>query len=231
VDQTEQHQQKNKLHDPITKTIQKVLNFLLHPSRPEQYIPMTGQEFFKLLLTTFLVIIPLGLLMDFFDIDQFDHKLEELLKDHLWIVVATGIILAPLIEEPVYRLHQNLKYRSLAWSSGLSFLLINDTWYPLIVFWVYLAYLFIQLNQGKQPSLKMVIWVSSILFGLVHMGNYTDFDYGKYFYLVPFLVGIQILLGLILSYVRLTYGMKWAIISHGAYNATLLIPLAIFYEP
>ncbi|MGY6520491.1 MAG: CPBP family glutamic-type intramembrane protease [Mongoliitalea sp.] len=215
----------------IKETIETIINFLKKPNRPETFADMTPKEFLKLLLITFLAIVPLGLLLHLFDIEQFDHKIEAMLENHLWLIVFAGIFIAPLLEEPVYRLHQNLKYSSLAWGFGLSFLLLSEVWYPLILFWVYLAYLFIQLNHGKQPSLKMVIWVSSILFGLVHMGNYTDFDYDKYFYLVPFLVGFQIVLGLILSYVRLTYGMKWAIIFHGAYNATLLIPLAIFYEP
>lgn len=208
---TTQSVHKSTFKAQITETIENIINFLKNPNRPETFADMTIKEFLKLLLITFLAIVPLGLLLHLFDIEQFDHKIEALIQNHLWLLVFAGIFIAPLLEEPVYRLHQNLKYKSIAWSFGLSFLLIHDTWYPLIVFWVYLAYLFIQLNQGKQPSLKIVIWVSSILFGLVHMGNYTDFDYSKYFYLVPFLVGIQILLGLILSYVRLTYGMKWAI--------------------
>ncbi|MCH7409775.1 hypothetical protein MM239_10250 [Belliella sp. DSM 111904] len=62
------------------------------------------------------------------------------------------------------------------------------------------------------------------------MGNYVDFDYGMYFYLIPLMVGAQFLIGLVLSYIRLNYGINWAIIFHGVYNAIFILPAVYFYE-
>jgi hypothetical protein len=87
------------------------------------------------------------------------------------------------------------------------------------------------ISKGLKPDLKFVVYCSSALFALVHMTNFTEFDYGKYFYLVPFLVAAQFVVGLVLSYIRLNHGMKWAIIFHGVYNAVLIIPAVYFYEP
>jgi hypothetical protein len=35
---------------------------------------------------------------------------------------------------------------------------------------------------------------------------------------------------LVLSYIRLNHGIKWAIVFHGAYNAVLVIPAIYLYE-
>jgi hypothetical protein len=69
-----------------------------------------------------------------------------------------------------------------------------------------------------------------LLFANVHLGNFTDFDHAQYFYWGTFLVGAKFLIGLVLSYIRLNHGMKWAMIFHGVYNAILIIPAIYFYE-
>ena len=164
-------------------------------------------------------------------IDQFDHKLLDLLKKNKWLFAFLGVFLAPLIEEPIFRLHLDLKKSSLWWSLGLSILVISELWYPAALLMIYLILLLIMVYRGVQPNRKYVIFISAALFGLVHMINYTGFDFGKYYYWVPFLVAIQFFLGLILSYIRLKHGIKWAIIFHGTYNAILVIPAVYFLDP
>jgi membrane protease YdiL (CAAX protease family) len=99
-----------------------------------------------------------------------------------------------------------------------------------MIFWVYLSYLLYVAHKGNMPNLKFATWASAIFFALVHIGNYKDFDYSAYFYLVPLLVSPQFLGGLILGYIRLNQGMKWAIIFHAVFNALLLIPSVYFKE-
>jgi len=67
-------------------------------------------------------------------------------------------------------------------------------------------------------SLKLVAYSSAIIFGLVHLSNFTSLDYTTQFYLIPLLIGAQAFVGLVISFIRLRYGMKWAIIYHGVYN-------------
>lgn len=45
------------------------------------------------------------------------------------------------------------------------------------------------------------------------------------------LVAAQFFLGLVLSYIRLNHGIKWAIVFHEVYNAVLIIPVICFYDP
>lgn len=213
------------------KTLEKLMSFLKAPYRATSYNNLKAIDFFYLLLITLAVVIPYALILEWAGMDQFDHKILEILEKNKWLVAVLVIIFAPILEEPVYRLHLDLKKSSILWSLGLSLLLINSIWYPLAIFWIYLIYLYVKVNQGQSPNLKFVVYFSSAMFALVHMGNFIDFDYGKYFYLVPLLVAAQFVIGLVLSYIRLNHGMKWAIIFHAVYNAVLIIPAIYFYEP
>jgi hypothetical protein len=214
----------------LKTTIINLLSFLKSPYFPETYSTIKPKVFFGLLALTLLIIIPYGLILDAAGMDQFDHKLEQLLKDHKWLVAILAIFLAPILEEPIFRLHLDLKKSSIWWGIGLSVLMLGEVWWPVAFFWVYLFFMLYRVSTGNAPSLKCVLWISSALFALVHMGNFTDFDYGRYFYWVPFMVGAQFMAGLVLSYIRLNHGMKWSMIFHGVYNAVLITPAVYFYE-
>lgn len=206
-------------------------SFFKNPTINEPYTPLPWKDFVVLLVLVLITIIPYSFFLEFLGIDQFDHKLLDLLKKNKWLFAFLGVFLAPLIEEPIFRLHLDLKKSSLWWSLGLSILVISELWYPAALLMIYLILLLIMVYRGVQPNRKYVIFISAALFGLVHMINYTGFDFGKYYYWVPFLVAIQFFLGLILSYIRLKNGIKWAIIFHGTYNAILVIPAVYFLDP
>lgn len=214
----------------MRKTLTNLLSFLKSPYLPETYSPIKPKNFLILLILTLALIIPYGLLLEAAGIDQFDNLIEQMLKDHKWLVAISAIFLAPLLEEPIFRLHLDLKISSIWWGIGLSVLLLSEVWWPVALIWVYLFFLTYRVSKGNPPNLKYVIWISSVLFALVHMGNFTDFDYGRYFYWVPFMVGAQFVVGLVLSYIRLNHGMKWGMLFHGVYNAVLVIPAIYFYE-
>lgn len=213
------------------ETIKNLIAFSKAPNNTENYNDIETKEFVLLLLITFSIVIPYAFILYFAGIDQFDHKLEELLKNNKLLVGVLAIFVAPLLEENVYRLHLDFKKSSILWGLGLSLLLISEVWIPIALLWVYFFFLMYKVNKGETPNLRSSIFISSSLFALVHLSNFTDFDYSKYFYWVPFLVGAQFLIGLVLSYIRLNYGMKWALIFHAVYNALVIIPALYFYEP
>jgi len=211
--------------------IQDLFSFLKNPVHLNQFKKIEYPVFIGMLLLCFAIVIPYVLLLELAGIDQFDHKIEFLLKEHKWLVALLAIVFAPLLEEPIFRLHLDFKKSSIWWGIGLSVLLISEVWIPFVLLWVYLFYLLYKVNTGYSPHLKHSIFISSALFGLVHLMNFKDFDYVQYYYWVPFMVGAQFFIGLVLSYIRLNYGMKWSIIFHGVYNAVLIIPAVYFYEP
>jgi len=101
-------------------------------------------------------------------------------------------------------------------------LIISEFWYPVVALWIYLIWLLVSVSKNNPPSLKIVVYISAILFGLIHLGNFTSLDYTAQFYLIPLLVGAQVFVGLVISFIRLTHGMKWAMIFHGVYNGVLI---------
>lgn len=214
----------------MKETFTNLKNFLIAPCHVDSYSTVKMKEFVFLLLIAFAFVIPYSIILELAGIDQFDHKVEDLLKKNKWLIAGLAVLLAPLLEEPIYRLHLDFKKSSIWWGIGLSIFFIIEVWIPVALLWVWLFFLLFKVSKGDKPNLKLTIFVSSALFAIVHLGNFTDFDYGKYFYWVPFIVGAQFLIGLVLSYIRLNYGMKWAIIFHGVYNAILIIPAIYFYE-
>jgi len=215
----------------MTITIfQDFQSFLKNPKQATSYTSISSKNFILLLLGALIIIVPSALLMEWVGLDQFDSKLEEMMKDYKWLVAAAAIFLAPLIEEPIFRLHLDLKKASIWWGIGLSVFIISEQWYIAVGFVVYLVYLLIRINNEETPDLKFVVYTSAIFFGLVHLGNYSNFNFREHFYWIPFLVGMQFFIGLILSFLRLNHGIRTAMLFHGVYNAVLIIPYVYFYE-
>lgn len=72
---------------------------------------------------------------------------------------------------------------------------------------------------------KYALYFSIVLFALVHLSNFEL--YGKVYYIAPLLVGPQLILGIILGYVRVRLGLSWSIGLHASYNAILVLPLLL----
>ena len=81
----------------------------------------------------------------------------------------------------------------------------------------------------KPKFLKLTVYVSSILFGLVHLGNYENQQW-LFYVLSPIIVSSQSLGGLVLAYLRLREGILWSMFAHGLFNATLIGIGLLFYQ-
>ncbi|WP_162428394.1 CPBP family intramembrane glutamic endopeptidase [Pontibacter pudoricolor] len=68
-----------------------------------------------------------------------------------------------------------------------------------------------------------VFYSVAVLFGLVHITNYTDFNYASLaLLLIPVLIAPQIWAGLSIGYMRVKYGFFWGFFLHAAHNAVFL---------
>lgn len=210
--------------------LQKLILFSQSPQQKEVFQPMKVKELLGLFLITLIIIAPYTALIYALGLNELDNEVMDLLRENPIFLLLIAVFIAPILEEPIYRLHLDLKKKSIYWGVGLSFLLIDEFWYPLAALWIYLIWLLIRVNKGNPPSLKFVVYSSAILFGLVHLGNFTNLDYTKQFYLIPLLVGGQVFVGLVISYIRLSYGMKWGIIFHGVYNGILIGSYLLFFQ-
>jgi membrane protease YdiL (CAAX protease family) len=210
--------------------LQKLISFSRSPQQKEAFQPMKAKDFLSLLLITLVIIGPYTALVYSLGLNELDNEVMDLLRESPLVLLLIAVFIAPILEEPVYRLHLDLKKKSIYWGLGLSLLLIDEFWYPLAALWIYLIWLLVRVYKDNPPSLKFVIYCSAILFGLIHLGNFTNLDYSKQFYLIPLLVGAQVFVGLVISFIRLTYGMKWGIIFHGVYNGILIGTYLLFFK-
>lgn len=77
-------------------------------------------------------------------------------------------------------------------------------------------------------TFKIAFYVFAIIFGLVHLSNFTNIT-NTVLILTPILVAPQILLGFYLGYIRVRFGLIWSIGLHACYNGTLML-LSFFVE-
>jgi membrane protease YdiL (CAAX protease family) len=73
-------------------------------------------------------------------------------------------------------------------------------------------------------NFKYFFYSSSIVFGLMHSSNFT----GNIYLILTFSVilgGPQIVLGLILGYIRMNHGLKYSFLFHMVVNTSLILTL------
>ena len=68
----------------------------------------------------------------------------------------------------------------------------------------------------KNRYFNFLIYLFLLIFGLVHFTNYQTNGTGYLFAIL--IVSPQITIGLLLSYIRISYGFWYAVISHAIYN-------------
>ena len=73
----------------------------------------------------------------------------------------------------------------------------------------------------KQNTFKIFFYLFAILFGFVHLFNFTITQ--NVLILAPILVAPQILLGCYLGFIRVRFGLLWSIALHACYNGILML--------
>ncbi len=77
----------------------------------------------------------------------------------------------------------------------------------------------------KSPYFPIAFYVSAVLFGLVHLGNFE-----KSASLLPYalvIVSPQILMGFFLGFLRVRLGLGYAILMHACHNGLLFLMISI----
>lgn len=240
----------------MTDLIVSFLRFLSKPNRlvrSEESWQDQLLEVCKLFLFIFAVVIFIAApLMHFIGADELPNKLSELTDlgiDNIFLrnmlIFLLAVILAPVAEELVFRFP--LKYRRGALFLGSLFLcmlvyglLLNFPLDPSQASYITIGFgiacmVFILLNNKSDQTLSRsanrlfpyIFYTTAILFAFAHILNY-NLPAEKWF-LSPILVLPQFLLGLVLGFVRIKYGLWASILVHAMNN---FIPfLAIVFMP
>lgn len=212
----------------MPKILSDLLLFIKRPLVNTAVAPLSPANFFILLLMTFAIVIPYAALLDWVGVGQFDNVMEDFIRNYKYLLLLLVIIMAPLLEETIFRYHLSLQPKAIWWSLALSLLMISAMWWIAAMLLLYLVVLLVLVLKNQHPPLRLVVYISAFFFGIVHLGNYTNFDLVANFYWIPFLVGVQFALGLLLSFIRLHFGLARAMYFHAAYNAVLVLPVVLF---
>jgi hypothetical protein len=69
---------------------------------------------------------------------------------------------------------------------------------------------------------KAAFWGLTLLFALIHLSNFPDLR--ELWIIAPLLISPQFSLGLFLGFIRVRFGLAYAILFHAVYNGILLGP-------
>ncbi len=183
----------------IKRVLWDFVSFLKHPKDVQ-----TKESFKRKLQTIFILLVGkmcvfCFVLMPLNDlVEHFvstDSKLD-LHKKSITSAIFIAVVLAPVFEE-------------------IGFRLILRRNFPI-------KYIFSQKLWDK--IFPFLVYASSVIFGFVHLTNYTN-D-GFWFYVFsPIIIASQLIGGFIITFIRVKYNFFYGILYHALWNALIILPL------
>jgi len=212
----------------------KFLLYIFNPEKTvEQFLKYSLKTIFvdTVFLSLFIIIVTI-----IFRWISFNYNIE---ITRIWFpeknipYLLIGVVLAPILEEFTFRSPLRFTKASLWFFCvgyiyfGTRFLYKSFSIYGTIGILSLTLVLFLLYKYRIHKThfkLNIIVYTSTLLFGLVHLQN-LDFDHtsvlGAVVYVFPIFFG-----GLVLSYIRLKYSLLAAIIFHSLHN---LVAYVLFY--
>lgn len=206
------------------------LRFLLNPYFSGEFRKPSVADLFLPFVVYLLFVIPLGVIL--FIISGLLEVSPKLLQLNIQERIVYGILLTPLIEEIFFRLIYVFTKKNLGiiMFSSLCLVVVFLTRLELHKAYLFLSiclFFAILLLSYKKSStyfekhFKFFFFALAIIFAVLHIFNFAGIDSVKHILLI-FLVIPQLVLGLILGYLRITYGFIYAVGFHTIINLSLL---------
>lgn len=175
------------------------VSFLKHPK------DVQTKESFKRKLQTIFILLGFEICLIYFVLAPLYYLMEPLVsvkeeldykEDTLLMSAISSIILAPVLEE-------------------IGFRLILRRIFPI-------KYIFSQKLWDK--IFPFLVYASSVIFGFVHLTNYTN-D-GFWFYVFsPIIITSQLIGGLVTAFIRVKYNLFYGMLYHSLWNILAIFPL------
>lgn len=175
--------------------LQRFVSFIEHPTyKVDDNTDLRYRfgVFFQLLAIALIISLVLGgiigLLETNLDIDLGKYAITEAMENYSpWFLAFAAIVLAPLLEELIFRA-------------------------PMALF-------------KDKAYFRYVFYALTLIFGFYHITNFEITP--TILILSPILVAPQIFVGALLGFIRVRFGILWAIGLHAAFNLFLLGPLLV----
>lgn len=172
---------------------------------------------------------------------EINNSVENLVTSDIsiWQILLLVSILAPLLEETLFRLFLSDNKR--VWSIWLIFLPFL-TWYffrfESLLVWILIGLISISifillLRPKREVFLKRyaiiypyLIYISALIFGLIHLGNYQGLSLSgaSLAFVLP-----QISVGFVLVFIRVRLGFWFAVLFHFLWNTAIALILVILF--
>jgi membrane protease YdiL (CAAX protease family) len=133
-----------------------------------------------------------------------------------YILIAIIVIIVPIIEEYIFRFFIKSSNKLFLILLGILPFLLIDILIYIPVFILFFSFI---LFKKKNEKVIFRIFISSLVFSLVHIGNYSFYN-NNYYIILPLLILFG--LGNILALIRLKFGIVYSIFAHSLYNFLLL---------
>ncbi|MEM1120124.1 MAG: CPBP family intramembrane glutamic endopeptidase [Bacteroidota bacterium] len=169
-----------------------------HPL-PEIFEPQPLKVLPYLLGLDFLLMIPLLGVVGLTGVEEGEHELINLLDQPL-VLFFMAVVLAPIFEELFFRFPIGRWWEKFGLHPADS-----------------------ALARWWQHHFKRIFWVFTIVFAAIHFSNFTT---TVPIYLAPILVLPQLVLGVILGYIRIGWSTRYSMLFHAIHNGipvTLLL--------
>jgi hypothetical protein len=237
-----------------TDLLRSLLQFIRHPSpasEEHQSILFRLKRIFTLISWLYVIVIPIAIIirvaltmMKYNGVNAVD---EFTMNGDIGEVIFLGVLFAPFIEEVTFRLPLRKSPLYIALSSfmvaRILLVAIAKNFFPHanmtaattmgIPLLIALSFFLILRTAPLQKILDtlysryfpVLFYSLTLLFGLLHISNYSDI---QHILIIVLLLGVpQIVVGVLLGYVRLRYGFVFGLLLHGLYNGILIIPTSL----
>ncbi len=226
----------------LVKSFREMFSFLRLPrfdymrERPESVL-MLHLMFIIIFIGIITLTTPILVSAGVMDMDNSVSNLMQ--EQSKWLFISLAVVLAPLMEELIFRLH--LRYPLLGlWLifTGVTFGIISFfldiyscpfLWTMTVVAFLAAAIIYLSREIIAQPMtlfynrrFGFIFYITVLIFAFVHIFNYTDLSN---WIVAPLLVLPQLLISLFLGYVRVRNNVYMSMYFHGLYN---LIPTLMF---
>ncbi len=203
----------------VSAEIKNIIFFLRYPTEYSVGEITLADKFIRLIillvfeLAIIFMLSPfLSIILELFNIDQGKHAVSEMVEQESTLfILVSSVILAPLIEEVMFRLF--LRYRRNYPMLILLYLIKKSGVYGK-------GNIHIPIYRWWRKRFIYIFYVSALMFGAVHMTNYQNGD--SLFFLFPIFTFPQIVMGIFLGYIRLKQGFIWSVLLHALHNFILL---------
>ena len=230
----------------------EILKSLKHPTLQEEH--PWSLRVLRMVFMVFMIALVFkvaGLFINQWVENQvgFDHK--ESKKMSPFILIVFGGLIAPALEELIFRLPNRFNALNISISTALlvavfglgsfingvvknyvvqqELIAVLNLSAKLVCALIMGVFLFLMLrkheNQLVETGQKNVVWIFytyAVLFGFAHILNF-QITLNNLVYIVPLTLP-QIFGGLFLGYTRINYGIKYSILQHACWNLLVSLP-------